>query len=360
VATNFAATNGVSIPLSDVNFNAATVTVTTPNPTPGFFSGVFGIHSAHPTAVAAARWDVGTNNSCPISAQNEGNCALLFARDSNCAHNSITLIKNGNATTNGGIWSNGSLYTDNKGVAHWGHTVYGTGCSWADHGNANNEHFASGPAQRPPINAWPRDYTTVIKCGGSAPYACTGPGGTPSFCTQVAADFTSLDLTLAANANQVFCATGTGASVSPSDPSTWTGNIIVPANSGSFNFTDSFIGGYVSVALHSAGTLSAQLSTSLGNLLIYANGTDSASTLSCPVTSPCSAVLQNSGGDAYVNGDVFVPNGTANVANSGNGVYTTFVQAQDVAVSASGGLTGDGPGGGPGSSPLPGADLLIQ
>jgi hypothetical protein len=61
-----------------------------------------------------------------------------------------------------------------------------------------------------------------------------------------------------------------------------------------------------------------------------------------------------------VSGDVFVPNGTANVANQGNGVWTTFVQAQDIALNAGGGFTGDGPGGGPGSSPLPGADLLIQ
>jgi hypothetical protein len=310
---------------------------------------------------------VGTNNNCPASAQAAGNCALLFARDTNCAHSGITVSNNGNVRVNGGIWSNSGLDTSGAGNnSNWGHAVYGngSGCSWTQ--GKFNPKFASGPSPHDPILAWPRDYTTVIKCGASAPYACTGPGGTPSFCTQVAADFTALDLTLAANANQVFCATGTGAGVSPSDPSTWTGKIIVPGGSGSFNFTDSFIGGYVSIGLHSAGTLSAQLSTSLGNLLIYANGSDSSSPFtsssSCPASPgpPCTAVIQNSGGNATVSGDVFVPNGTANVANQGNGVWTTFVEAQDIALNAGGGFTGDGPGGGPGGSPLPGADLLIQ
>ena len=59
-------------------------------------------------------------------------------------------------------------------------------------------------------------------------------------------------------------------------------------------------------------------------------------------------------------GDIFVPNGTANVATQGNGTWTTFIQAQDVALSAGGGLTGDGPGGGSGSSPIPGADNLTK
>ena len=358
VATSYAGQNGVSIPLSDVSFSASTITVTTPNPTPGLFSGLFGIVKAQPTAVAAAKWDQGTANNCSASAQSVGACYLMFARDSNCSHNAITLSNHGNVNVSGGVWSNSGLDTKNTdNNSHWGHVFYGngSGCSWKQ--GKQRPQFASGPAPHAPINAWPRDYTTVIQCGGSAPYSCTGPSGTPSFCTQAQANFTSLDLTAAGNANQVFCAYGTG---QPDDPTTWNGTISVPSTPGSYNFQDSFLGGYVSIGVHSAGTITAQLSTSLGNLLIYANGTDSSSSLSCPVTSPCSAVLQNTGGNSTVTGDIFVPNGTVNVVTQGNGTWTTFIQAQDVGLDAGGGLTGDGPGGGSGNSPLPGADLLVQ
>jgi hypothetical protein len=78
------------------------------------------------------------------------------------------------------------------------------------------------------------------------------------------------------------------------------------------------------------------------------------------VSTSCTAAVQNSGGNANVTGDIFVPNGTADIANQGNGTYQMFIQAQDVGLNASGGLTGQGPGGGSGTSPLPGADLLIQ
>jgi hypothetical protein len=359
VATTYAARNGVSIPLSDVSFGSTVVTVTAPNPTPALFSGLFGIHQTQPTAVAAATWSQGTSNTCSASAMATGECYLMFARDSNCSHSGIKVSNNGNVTVHGGVWSNSGLDTsgaDNN--SHWGHAILGngSGCSWTQ--GRHNPQFASGPAQHAPINAWPRDYTTVITAcggGGSEP-SCTGPGGTPPYCTKAQANYSSLDLSASGNANQVFCAYGTG---TPNDPTTWNGTIVVPASSSSFNFTDSFIGGYVSVSTHSAGTLTAQLSTSIGSLLIYANGNDTGS-LSCPVSSPCSAVLQNTGGNSTVTGDIFVPNGTANVATQGNGTWTTFIQAQDVALNAGGGLAGDGPGGGTGSSPLPGADALIQ
>jgi Flp pilus assembly protein TadG len=359
VATSFAAQNGVSIPTSDVTFSSSTVTVTTPNPTPALFSGLFGIHQTRPTAVAAATWSTGTSNTCAASAMAAGECYLMFARDSNCAHNAIKVGNNGNVNIKGGLWSNSGF--DSSGAdnnSQWGHVIYGngSGCSWKQ--GKFSPKFASGPAQHAPINAWPRDYTTIItSCVGSSTYPCTGPGGTPSYCTNVAANFSSLDLSAAGNANQVFCAYGTG---TPSDPTTWNGTIIVPSSSGAFTFSDSFIGGYVSIGLHSSGTLTAQLSTSLGNLLIYANGTDSSSSLSCPVSTACTAAVQNTGGNANVTGDIFVPNGTVDIANQGNGTYQTFIQAQDVGLKAGGGLTGQGPGGGSGTSPLPGADLLIQ
>jgi hypothetical protein len=358
VATHYAATNGVSIPVSDVSFNSSTVTVTTPNPQPPLFGGLFGLSGSAVKAVAAATWTANVSNNCTTSEQAAGGCYFLFARDSNCSHYGVTVANNGNVAVKGGIWSNSGIDTsgaDNN--SQWGHVKYGngTGCAWKQ--GKHNPQFASGPSPTAPINSWPRDYTTVIGCGGSFSYACTGPMGTPSFCTQANANFTSLDLTVAGNANQVFCAYGTG---TPGDPTTWNGTITVPSTSGSYSFTDSFLGGYVSVGLHSSGTLTAQLNTSLGGLLIYANGTDSSSTLTCPVTSPCSAVIQNTGGSTNITGDVFVPNGTANAASQGTGTFSSFIEAQDVGLLAGGGMQGDGPGGGPGGTPLPGADTLTQ
>ena len=128
VATNFAAKNGVSIPLSDVSFSSTVVTVTAPNPTPGFFSGLFGIHQTQPTAVAAATWWQGTSNTCTASAMAAGECYLMFARDTNCSHHAINVGNNGNVNISGGIWSNSGLDTsgaDNN--SHWGHAVYGNG-----------------------------------------------------------------------------------------------------------------------------------------------------------------------------------------------------------------------------------------
>jgi hypothetical protein len=61
-----------------------------------------------------------------------------------------------------------------------------------------------------------------------------------------------------------------------------------------------------------------------------------------------------------VSGDIFVPNGTINVATQGSGTLTTFIEAQDIGVQGGGGLTGNGPGGGTGGTPLPGADSLVQ
>jgi len=353
VATDYAAQNGVSIPTSDVSFNSSTVTVTTPNPTPGLFSGLFGIHSVQPTAVAAAKWSAVNTNNCSSSDQNIGACYLMFARDSNCAHNSISITHNGNGTANGGIWSDGSYQLNNTGVARFNTVVYGngSGCAYNFSGNNNVTYGPGSPQQQPPINSWPRDWTTVITACGGTGNAC-GASGTPSFCTQSAANFTSLTPA----ANQVYCAYGTG---SLNDPSTWTGQIVV---SGKGTFTDSFIAGYVSLVLGpGASSITAALTNSLGSLLIYANGTDVASPIdaSCTVSSQCVAEVQKQS-KVDMTGDVFVPNGTVNIDSQGNGTLTTFIEAQDIAVNAGGGITGDGPSAGFGGTPLPGADLLVQ
>jgi hypothetical protein len=345
VATNYAATNGVSIPTSDVSFSSNYVTVTTPDPTPALFAGLFGLHNARPTAVAVAKWGTDSASNCSTSQQSAGQCYFIFARDTNCAGNNTTVSvsHNGTGTFQGGIWSNGSLNTSNTGNANWPATYYGNGnsCKWSRHGD-HNESFAScqqaGVSQTTPcsaqaLNFWPRDWTTVVTtCSGAS---CSGPGGTPAFCTDAAASYPSLTPV----SGHVYCAWGSG---TPSTPSTWTGAITVSSGNGTLQ--SSYIGGSVSLTLQSNVTLAAQLSTGLGKLLIYAN----------------TAANVTSQGNATLTGDIFVPNGTVTVNSGGGDNLTTFIEAQDVSMSASGNITGDGPAPGPDGAPTPGADILIQ
>jgi Flp pilus assembly protein TadG len=350
VATNYAAINGVSIPLRDVTFNSSTVvSVTTPNQTPSVLSGIFGIHTAQPTGVAAAKWTSVDTNSCSTPDQSNGSCFMMFARDTNCADNAISITHNGNANITGGIWSDGSYQLSNTGNAHFNSVVYGdgSGCGYNFSGN-HNVTYGSGPSPKPPLLTWPRDWSKVITACGGTGNPC-GASGTPSFCTQSAANFT-----LAPPGNQVYCAYGTG---TLSDPSTWNGQINVTGNGA---VTASFIAGYVSLNLGpGASSVTAALTSTLGSLLIYANGGDSSSPISCTVSAKCAAEVQKQSNVSFT-GDVFVPNGTADIDSQGNGMLTTFIEAQDIAVIAGGGITGDGPSAGFGGTPLPGTDVLVQ
>jgi hypothetical protein len=348
VATNYAATNGVSIPTSDVSFSSNYVTVTTPDPTPALFAGLFGLHNARPTAVAVAKWGTDSASNCSSSQQSAGQCYFIFARDTNCAGNNTTvsITHNGTGTFQGGIWSNGSLSSNNTGNANWPATYFGNGsnCKWSRHGDKNETYGTcqqGGVSQTTPCSAqalqfWPRDWTTVVTtCSGAS---CSGPGGTPAFCTDAAVSFPSLSPV----AGHVYCAYGSG---SPSNPSSWTGTISVSSgNTNSTGLQASYIGGSVTLALQSNNNLAAQLSTGLGKLLIYANN----------------AATVTSQGNATLTGDIFVPNGTATVNSGGGDNLTTFIEAQDVSMNVSGNITGDGPAPGPDGAPTPGADILIQ
>ncbi len=82
------------------------------------------------------------------------------------------------------------------------------------------QHAASAGRHRPP----PGRSTTrrsITACSGSG---CTGPGGTPSYCTYAAANYS----TNPTNPG-IYCAYG--ASATPGDPTTWTGTITVGATS---------------------------------------------------------------------------------------------------------------------------------
>ena len=340
VATTYAADNGVTLTNpSDVTFGKLTVTVTTPDPAPALFAAVLGIRQSTQTATATATWSAPISNTCSTGQESSGACYLIFAKDTNCSDNTLNLSNNGNVTVTGGVWSNGNLNTagaDNN--SQWGNVVdgNGSGCKWTQ--GPHNPKFTSGPTQEAPIATYPRDYSTVITACGTSGVTC-GPSGTPSYCTDSAQDFTSFTPTT----NTVYCAWGTG---TPSDPSTWNGTITSSASSAGI-FSDSFIGGTVNLTLGPGSqTWTPALSTSLGSLFVYAVGTGTAATISTQ-------------GSATVTGDIFAPNGKINASTQGSGIFTSFVEAQDVSINAGGGLQGDGPQtGSSGSSPLPGASML--
>ena len=75
------------------------------------------------------------------------------------------------------------------------------------------------------IPTWPDDFSQILTaCGGAGQVACTGPGGTPSYCTKAAPNFTFTNPTSSnVVTNNVYCAYGTG---TPSDPATWQTGLI--------------------------------------------------------------------------------------------------------------------------------------
>jgi hypothetical protein len=360
IATTLAAANGVTIPTSDVSFGNGTVTVTTPDAAPPLFAGVFGINSVQ-TADSVATWNAPITNSCGASQVSSGACYFAFAMDRNCPDVGMTLENNGNVKITGGIWSNSDLSTINvDNNSSWGNVTYGNGslCSWlgASVGSGSGPKFTSGPTPAAALTSWPRDYRTVLPCGAADTYQCTGPSGTPSYCTQAAPAFgnllgfdTSIPLAATAgsvSAGQVYCAYGT--STDHSDPTTWNGAIDLSASTTTkTGMSDSFIGGVVDVTTQGSVTLNAALTTSLGNLLVYAND------------SLIPAATITTQGSSGLTGDIFVPNGEVLASSGGSAGYTSFVEANQVVIDASGGMTGDGPAtGSSGSSSLPGADSL--
>lgn len=361
VATDIGAKNGVTIPSGNVTVNttsttgstgcpATSVCVTAATTSAPFFAGIFGIGTSSQAARAAAYYSAPISQNC--TTPSSGACYFAFARDSNCSDTGITLSNNGNVTVTGGIWSNSGLNmsgTDNN--SHWGNVTYGQGCTYTP--SNKNPKFVSGPSPHAPLSAWPRDYTTVITACGVTGNACntSGPAsGAPSFCTQAQPNFgTSTSSTYSFASGQVYCAYGTG---TKSDPSTWNGKIYLAPSTGTYS--DTFIGGYVNIASQGSVTISSQLSTAVGNLLVYANDANAQS------PTGTSAADVSTQGSATLSGDMFVPNGTLNLSTQGTGTVTTFLEANQMSVSAGGGITGNGPATGTDGQTLAGSDQLTQ
>jgi Flp pilus assembly protein TadG len=319
---------------SAVTFPASTqIKVVVSKTAPSFFGKLFGITSAEVTATAVASESSGVLASCTSAGSS---CYAMFAMDTSCSGDPITL--GGGSHVTGGVWSNGSINVGGGGSS-LGATSYSnaSGCtispgSWAQNSNS----FVSGPTASAPLTSWPINYALDFPaCSGAS---CTGPGGTPSFCTQ---ETTATSLYLHTynpsnlSTNNIYCGVGTGTA---STPTTWNAALEVAGGP----TTDTFVGG--SVKIDGGTTVTACGYTTSG----YSSSGCSTS-VPTPVTTNYpmayavdagTAIDDSSGGNTFL-GDLFAPNGTIDI---GGGSWTTFAEGFDVMAPGGGfSVTGDGP-----------------
>ena len=396
VAVAYAAANGLTISTSNVTVSGNVVTVRATETSPGFFARLFGINQTTQSAAAGASWKPGSGQ-CQTAGQN---CDFMFANSTNCSSGSNVLIVStqGASTINGNIQTNGGLSASATGNAGGinGTGTSGPGCTPVSGGNHNPWNTAQ-PTQATSIISWPIDYSKDFPaCSGSA---CTGPACTggvsvcngatnyPGWCNHVAQS----DTFGGATGGQpvpgfVYCDTGVGASVNIDDPSTWTGKITFTSN-GNNTYDDTFVAGQISYTAAGGDTISACGWTSSGFSQSTCSGTGNqpvpapaGKTANYPVfyvtggdpnptncaagtsVSTSCAFSMVSNGNLLLNGDTFVPNGTAELNIQGNqALANTFIEANAIGAQLYGNFNGDGPsitgGGGPVAN---GGILLVQ
>jgi Putative Flp pilus-assembly TadE/G-like len=341
--TTYATTNYPgSNPTVNVNAAGSQVTVNVTASTPTFLGGLFGSSSFPVSAKAVAGRGPGVPCVTP------GNtCYAIFASDPTCGTgHGITMSGSGNTIT-GAVHSDGSLNLSG-GNQSLGPTTIASPLSSCLNGNLSSDTYngAAQPLTVAPIVTWPDDYSQVFTaCGGSGQVACSGPGGTPSYCTQAAASFTFANGGTTPVSGNVYCAYGTG---SVTTPSTWNG--VITFGSGSLGsaatpIQGTWIGGTIDIEHKSF--LSTQTTTPTYPLF-YALGSGNCS----PASS--GGVCMSAGSD-QLNGTIFAPNGTINF--SGAGSTANFLEAKDVNFQG-GNFTGNGPTAPSGATSGGGVSLL--
>jgi Flp pilus assembly protein TadG len=338
------ATTAITTPYNSAS-NEIQVTVT--KTSPSFFAGVLGLSpfKVTSTAVASVKWQ--TTCGTPGSA-----CYAVFAKDTSCTGSPVTF--GGGTHITGAINSNGSLNVGGGGSS-FGATTYGNGlgCVVKPSGYKQQSNtFTSGPTQQAAITTWPADYSVDFPwCSGSA---CTGPDGTPSFCTQASTAATwTLQSYSPANltSGNIYCGVGSG---TPGDPSTWNGAMTV--NTGGGSITATFVAG--TVKLGGGDRLTAcGFNTSGYSATTCSSAVPAPSTTNYPLiyaVKSGTAIDDSSGGGTFT-GDMFAPNGTITMGGGTNTV--SFLEGFDVSVPG-GGFTGDGPTYSSGSSSF--SATLIQ
>lgn len=330
-ATTYAQSNVPGATVSaDATSTTNVITVNVTSPTPVVFGRFLNLFSQNVSARAVAGRTAGTSCSSPVSGSSS--CDAIFAKDSTCTDTGIS-ISGGGLNFNGGIQSNGSASTagmGNNGVLSGPLIVgNGTGCAW------NGSTGGASAAAKAPAAYWPIDYSLDFPaCAGAA---CTGAGGTPSYCT---ASSTSTTWALSPVTGNIYCGVGTGTA---STPSTWNGTINVSVGSGTIKAT--YAAGSVSIAA-SAGAISQPCGYAASGYVSSGCTTTvpKPATTNYPIiyaVSAASTAITISGGNGTIDGDLFALNGTVNFGG-GQTSSLGFIEGQKVVVTG-GGLSGDGP-----------------
>jgi Flp pilus assembly protein TadG len=344
VATTISQANGVSLPTGAVSFSGNTVTVKASTSAPAYFA--IHIGGTTPSASATATWTPATT---PCSSPGSG-CAAVFAMSQTCtpAGSSPIVLNGAGDTITGTVQSNGSIDEVGRNEA-LGSTTFGNGSGCTITTGGTGDTWGGSSTQptigQAPALAWPDDYTqAVTSCGSGYAYACTGPSGTPSYCTQAAQTFTFGSGQTTLTPGQVWCAYG--ASGTPSKPATWNG--LIYFQSTTVTVTGNWFGG--TIELGHAENLSPYLPTPTFPVM-YATG--SGDCTSASIGGVCmSAANQN------ITGAIFAPNGTIEF-NGASSTTDDFLEAQDIDF-VGGSVTGDGPTTVTGGTGTPGSDSLTN
>jgi Flp pilus assembly protein TadG len=274
------------------NISGATATVTTPylgsstsikvtisENVQSIFGGALGITSVTVTASAAAKKD---STAIP---------SAIFAYDSNCSDQALTISSPGNNINVIGATHSNGTFAQQSNNGRFGPTTFGGPNRCSATLTGNNDSYSSGPTQDPSLYPYPYDYSKVsLPCTYSGASFSWGSSGTtiPS---------------------GVYCATGqislSGSNMSCSSCTFIADSLVLTGNNESFP--------------PYAGT---------GNLSFYETGT---------------TTLALSGNSFLTGGTVFAPN--ASVVMSGNtGSASGFIEALRVTISGNNfSFTGTGP-----------------
>ncbi|MDQ6807030.1 MAG: pilus assembly protein TadG-related protein [Actinomycetota bacterium] len=344
VATSYVSTNDSTITSPTVAFDTTNkkVTVRVSTTAPVFFAKALGIGAPNVGATAVASWTAGSS-ACTSAEQSAGQCYAIYSQNATCGSNNGFVTTSASETITGGIHSQGSLNITNGTYNFKDAITYSSGnCSYTPAGNATEQGNLPAPGGNQAATYWPQDYATNFPACPATGITCTGPGGTPSYCTAAAASY-SFDWS--SSPTGIYCAYGTGTA---SNPATWNGAITF-SNGASIGTSGSYqaltlIGGSVSTT---SSNVYIKAATGAHNCVIYALDTDLAAG---------GTAVSIANGNYGWSGDIFAPHGTVSInSSSSNG---TFIEAQNVNITNLS-FTGDGPtfpgSGAPSSS---GSDVL--
>ncbi|MDQ6746610.1 MAG: pilus assembly protein TadG-related protein, partial [Candidatus Dormibacteraeota bacterium] len=319
---------GTSTIVTPYNSTSSQIKVTVSENVPSTFGTILGLSSANVSASAVAGLKGVPSCSAPGTS-----CYAIFAKDPVCTsgHNSIT-ITGGNINI-GAILTNGSLSTtggnDTFGATTIGPSASVPPCKWTDNGGSKTFGGNPAPTAGAGTSGWPIDYSYDFP---PCTTTCTGPLGTPSFCTQ-ASTAASYSVAPAVNSPQIYCGVGSG---NVKDPTTWTGAMSVTTAAGGSAGSpqeDTYVAGSVSFPSATGGYLEPCGYASSG----YVAAGCPAGVPSPPYTANyplvyavaagAAVTVPNAGGTSFI-GDVFAPNGT--ISFTGGGLTTGFLEGWDV------------------------------